>query len=101
MMLRFAPCGVESECRSVETNHKELSEWKHGDNVGVNVCTVSVKDIGRGYVESDAKNKRTTDCENFTVQVIIMAHPGQIRKDYTPVLDCHTSAHCAQVRQLL
>ena len=37
------------------------------------------------------KNKPTTGCANFTVQVITIAHPGQIRRGYTPVLDCYTS----------
>ena len=27
-MIRFAPCGVESECKSVETHHEALSEAK-------------------------------------------------------------------------
>ena len=91
MMIRFAPCGIETECRSVETHHEALSDVKPGDNVGFNVRNVTIKDIRRGYVSSDAKNKPATGCENFTAHVIIMAHPGQIRKGYTPVLDCHTS----------
>merc|ERR1712162_21646 len=52
-----------------------------GDNVGFNVKNVSVKDIRRGNVASNA-------------QVIVMEHPGQISAGYTPVLDCHT-AHIA------
>jgi hypothetical protein len=31
------------------------------------------------------------DTENFTAQVIVMNHPGEIRNGYSPVLDCHTS----------
>ena len=91
MMTRLAPCGVESELKSVEMHHEVLSDVKPGDNVGFNVRNVTIKDIRRGYVSSDAKNKPATGCENFTVQVIIMEHPGQIRKGYTPVLDCHAS----------
>ena len=90
MMTRLAPCGVESELKSVEMRHEVLSDVKPGDNVGFNVRNVTVKDIRRGYVSSDARNKPATGCENFTVQVIIMEHPGKIRKGCTPVLDCHT-----------
>ena len=72
-------------------HHEALSEAKPGANVGFNVRNVTVNDIRRGYVASDAKNKPATGCENFTARVIIMAHPGQILKGYTPVLDCHTS----------
>ena len=75
MMIRFAPCGVESECKSVEMHHEALSEAKPGDNVGFNVRNVTVKDTLRGHVASDAKNKPTMGYENFTAQVIIIAHP--------------------------
>ena len=101
MMTRLAPCGVESELKSVEMRHEVLSDVKPGDNVGFNVRNVTVKDIRRGYVSSDAKNKPATGCENFTVQVIIMEHPGQIRKCSTPVLDCHTSHIACKFDKLL
>ena len=62
---------------SVGMHHEALSEAKPGDNVWFNVRNVTVKDILRGHVASDAKNKPTMGCENFTVRVIIMAHPGR------------------------
>jgi elongation factor 1-alpha len=65
-----------------------------GDNVGFNVKNVAVKDIKRGYVASDSKSDPARECENFTAQVIVLNHPGQISAGYTPVLDCHT-AHIA------
>merc|ERR1719369_1038271 len=65
-----------------------------GDNVGFNVKNVSVKELRRGYVASDSKNKPAKATENFTAQVIVLNHPGQIQNGYTPVLDCHT-AHIA------
>ena len=99
-MISFAPCGVESECKSVEM-HQALSEAKPGDNVGFNVRNVTVKDIRRGYVASDAKNKPTTGCQNFTAHVIIMAHPGQVRKGSTPVLDCYRSHNACKVDKQL
>merc|ERR1712008_104338 len=55
---------------------------------------VSVKDIKRGYVASDSKNKPATGVQNFTAQVIVLNHPGQVSNGYSPVLDCHT-AHIA------
>ena len=55
---------------------------------------VSVKDIKRGYVASDSKNKPAVGAKDFTAQVIVLNHPGQICNGYSPVLDCHT-AHIA------
>jgi len=40
------------------------------------------------------KNDPAKEAKQFTAQVIIMNHPGQISAGYTPVLDCHT-AHIA------
>ena len=100
-MIWFAPCGFGSECRSVETQNEALSEAKPGDNVGFNVRNVTVKNIRGCYVASDAKNKPATGYENFMAQVIIMAHPEQISKGHTPVLDCHTSHNACKFDKLL
>merc|ERR1712244_31795 len=75
-------------------HHESLPEATPGDNVGFNVKNVSVKDIKRGNVASDSKNKPAVGCANFTAQVIVLNHPGQISNGYSPVLDCHT-AHIA------
>jgi len=91
MNVTFAPGGVTTECKSVEMHHEQLQQAKPGDNVGFNVKNVTVKDIRRGYVASDAKNDPAQTCDTFVAQVIVMNHPGQIRAGYTPVVDCHTS----------
>merc|ERR1711978_380132 len=94
MVVTFAPNMLTTEVKSVEMHHESLPEAVPGDNVGFNVKNVSVKDIKRGYVASDSKNKPATGCANFTAQVIVLNHPGQISNVYSPVLDCHT-AHIA------
>merc|ERR1719224_237294 len=94
MVVTFAPSNVTTEVKSVEMHHESLAEGLPGDNVGFNVKNVSVKDIRRGNVASDSKNDPAKEANNFTAQVIIMEHPGQISNGYTPVLDCHT-AHIA------
>merc|ERR1712013_786562 len=48
----------------------------------------------RGYVTSDSKNKPASGVADFTAQVIVLNHPGQVSNGYSPVLDCHT-AHIA------
>merc|ERR1712141_179967 len=59
-----------------------------------NVRNVSVKDIRRGNVASDASNDPAKEAKQFTAQVIILNHPVQISAGYSPVVDCHT-AHVA------
>merc|ERR1712051_369237 len=94
MVCTFAPAAVTTEVKSVEMHHETLAEGVPGDNVGFNVKNVSVKDIRRGNVCSDSKNDPAKESRTFDAQVIVLNHPGEIQKGYTPVLDCHT-AHIA------
>jgi len=94
MSVTFAPTGVTTECKSVEMHHEALQQAVPGDNVGFNVKGLSVKDIKRGFVCGDTKNDPPVQCEDFTAQVIVLNHPGEIHAGYAPVLDCHT-AHIA------
>merc|ERR1712127_714641 len=77
MLVTFGPVGTTTEVKSVEMHHEKVESASPGDNVGFNVKNLSVKDT-----------------ENFTAQVIVLNHPGEIRNGYAPVLDCHT-AHIA------
>jgi len=94
MVVTFAPVMQTTEVKSVEMHHEALEQATPGDNVGFNVKNLSVKDIRRGNVAGDAKNDPPMGCEDFTAQVIVLNHPGQIHAGYAPVLDCHT-AHIA------
>ncbi|XP_028411868.1 elongation factor 1-alpha [Dendronephthya gigantea] len=93
-VVTFAPACLTTEVKSVEMHHEALPEALPGDNVGFNVKNVSVKEIKRGMVAGDSKNDPPKKAANFTAQVIIMNHPGEIHAGYSPVLDCHT-AHIA------
>merc|ERR1712096_68775 len=94
MVVTFAPAMITTEVKSVEMHHESLPEAVPGDNVGFNIKNVSVKDIKRGYVASDSKNKPASGVQDFTAQVIVLNHPAQVSNGYSPVLDCHT-AHIA------
>merc|ERR1712146_491558 len=101
MVVTFAPSAVTTEVKLVEMHHESLPEAVPGDNVGFNVKNVSVKDIRRGNVCSDSKNDPAKESEDFTAQVIVLNHPGQISKGYTPVLDCHTAHIACKFAELL
>merc|ERR1712001_518700 len=82
-------------------HHESPPEAVPGDNVGFNIKNVSVKDIKRGYVTSDSKNKPASGVSDFTAQVIVLNHPGQVSNGYSPVLDCHTAHIACKFSELL
>merc|ERR1719238_1963370 len=90
MNITFAPYGKKADCKSVEMHHESLESAKPGDNVGFNVKGLSVKDIARGNVASNSKDKPAGKTTRFMAQVIVLNH-NNITDNYTPVLDCHTA----------
>jgi len=100
-IVTFAPNLITTEVKSVEMHHEALQEAAPGDNVGFNIKNVSVKDIRRGNVAGDAKNDPPAEADDFTAQVIILNHPGQIHAGYAPVLDCHTAHIACKFKELL
>merc|ERR1711970_1660429 len=101
MVVTFAPSQLSTEVKSVEMHHESLSQAEPGDNVGFNVKNVSVKDIKRGNVASDSKNDPAQGAKNFTAQVIVLNHPGEIGNGYYPVLDCHTAHIACKFEELI
>jgi elongation factor 1-alpha len=101
MVVTFAPSQLSTEVKSVEMHHESLSQAEPGDNVGFNVKNVSVKDIKRGNVASDSKNDPAFGAKNFTAQVIVLNHPGEIGNGYSPVLDCHTAHIACKFEELI
>lgn len=90
MSVTFAPRNNTAMVKTVE-HHTQLAEALPGSNVGFNIKGLSVHDIRRGMVASDAKNDPAIEVESFTAQIIVINHPGSIRAGYTPVIACHTA----------
>jgi len=100
-IVTFAPSGLTTEVKSVEMHHEALTEATPGDNVGFNVKNVPVKDLKRGFVTSDSKQDPARGATDFTAQVIVLNHPGQIQAGYSPVVDCHTAHIACKFAELL
>jgi len=100
-VVTFAPNNITTEVKSIEMHHESLPEAVPGDNIGFNVKSVAVKDIRRGNVAGDAKNDPPLESVDFTAQVIVLNHPGQIHAGYAPVVDCHTAHIACKFKELL
>jgi len=90
----FSPVGLTTEVKSIEMHHEQMQKAEPGDNIGFNVKGLATTDIRRGYVCGEVSNDPPQGAEDFTANVIILNHPGEIHAGYTPVVDCHT-AHIA------
>merc|ERR1712013_469864 len=84
MVVTFGPVGLTTEVKSVEMHHESMPEAVPGDNVGFNIKNVAVKEIKRGFVASDSKNKPASGVQDFTAQVIVLNPPGQVSNGYSP-----------------
>ena len=90
MTVAFAPSNIHAEVSSIEMHHERLETARAGDWIGFNIKNVSVRDIRRGFVASDASQDTAFDCESFLALVMILRHPTQIRNGYSPLICCHT-----------
>lgn len=86
----FAPGNMKSEVKSIEMHHEQVEVANPGDNVGFNV-KIKANDIKRGCVAGDAMIDPPKEVQEFVAQIVVVNHPGTIKKGYSPIVDCHTS----------
>lgn len=91
--ITVMPGGYTAEVRTIEMHHEQLPEAKPGDNVGVNIRGITMKDIKRGDVvgpkEAPCTVVNTTG--SMQIQGIVIWHPTSIAVGYTPVVHAHTA----------
>ena len=71
---------------SVEMHHKMVEEAGSGDNVGLNVKGLDKINMPRvGDVMILKSDETLLECKNFTAQVQVLDHPGQLKIGYSPI----------------
>ncbi len=91
MDVVFAPSGITTRIVSIESHRRPLEEAVAGDSVGMFVPRVNFRDLRRGMVVGDASNHPPSGTASFIAQIIVVNHPTEIRRGYTPVAHCHTT----------
>jgi elongation factor 1-alpha len=79
-----------SQCKgsifTIEMHHKQVKQALPGDNVGMNIKGLN-KDLMPHVGDVMIYEKDTTlqICKNFTVQVQVLEHPGELKVGYCPI----------------
>merc|ERR1711934_277717 len=77
---------------TVEMHHKTVDAAKPGDNVGLNIKGLNKDNMPRvGDVMVLKTDSSVNRVENFTAQVQILNHPGELKCGYTPIAFVRTA----------
>jgi elongation factor 1-alpha len=83
---------------SIEMHHKQQPEALCGDNVGLNVKNLDKVNMPRvGDVMIDSVDTSLKACANFTAQIQVLDHPGELKIGYSPIAFVRTGRSAARI----
>jgi elongation factor 1-alpha len=86
---------------SVEMHHKSVPQAGPGDNVGLNVKGLAKENMPRtGDVMVLKKDASISRCKEFTAQIVVLDHPGQLKAGYTPVAFVRTGRSAVKMTKI-
>jgi len=86
---------------SVEMHHKSVAFAGPGDNVGLNVKNLDKVNMPRvGDVMIAKADTSLKACKNFTAQVQILDHPGELKAGYSPIAFIRTGRSAARIAKI-
>jgi len=87
---------------SVEMHHKNVPQAVAGDNVGLNVKSLSKDNMPRtGDVMIGAKDESIKACKVFTAQVQVLDHPGELKVGYSPIAFIRTGRSAVRMSKIV
>jgi len=104
--VKFLPTNTSSKaCTgkifSVEMHHKSVESAGTGDNVGLNVKNLAKENMPRaGDVMIMQKDDSLKACKNFTAQVQILDHPGELKVGYSPIAFIRTGRSAVRMEKI-
>ena len=86
---------------SVEMHHKMVKAAAPGDNVGLNVKGLDKINMPRvGDVMILKSDGTLKACQDFTAQVQVLDHPGQLKKGYSPIAFIRTGRSSCKIADI-
>jgi elongation factor 1-alpha len=86
---------------SVEMHHKMVKSAQPGDNVGLNVKGLDKINMPRvGDVMILKSDDTIKACQDFTAQVQVLDHPGQLKKGYSPIAFIRTGRSSCKIAEI-
>jgi elongation factor 1-alpha len=86
---------------TVEMHHKNVAGAFSGDNVGLNVKGLDKINMPRvGDVMILKSDTSLATCENFTAQVQVLDHPGQLKVGYSPIAFIRTGRSACRIASI-
>jgi len=86
---------------SVEMHHKNVDFAAPGDNVGLNVKGLVKENMPRvGDVMIMKSDESLKACQNFTAQVQILDHPGELKVGYSPICFVRTGRSACRMAKI-
>eukprot|EP00310_Coccolithus_braarudii_P017132 CAMPEP_0183334224 /NCGR_PEP_ID=MMETSP0164_2-20130417/2886_1 /TAXON_ID=221442 /ORGANISM="Coccolithus pelagicus ssp braarudi, Strain PLY182g" /LENGTH=466 /DNA_ID=CAMNT_0025503323 /DNA_START=25 /DNA_END=1425 /DNA_ORIENTATION=+ len=87
---------------TVEMHHKSVEKAGCGDNVGLNVKGLDKGNMPQvGDVMINSSDDSLKPIQNFTAQVQILDHPGQLKVGYTPIAFVRTGRSAVKMSKIV
>jgi len=86
---------------SIEMHHRQLPEAGPGNNIGANIKGLPKGNMPRsGDIMVLADDYTIGPVKQFTMQVKIMTHPGELKVGYTPIAFCRTARSAVRMSKI-
>jgi elongation factor 1-alpha len=86
---------------SVEMHHKSVPAAGPGDNVGLNVKNLSKENMPRvGDIMIASDDASLKACKNFTAQIQVLDHPGELKVGYSPIAFIRTGRSACRIAKI-
>jgi len=96
-----AALACEGKVFSVEMHHKSVTQATAGDNVGLNIKGLKKENMPRtGDIMILKSDKTLAKTKNFTAQVQIMEHPGELKVGYSPIAFVRTARSSVRMAKI-